>query len=504
MKNICVFMLAAFVLLPGIAWADISVSNVTTLPASIKPGVLGTITMGVSNPDAYDANGVSGQAFGNENVNSAGSTFLGDFKPGVSSVLSFPFSVPLTTKAGIYTLQYRLSWTNVNGSRYKTLYLPITVSNPPLFSMETADVKAYTNNDFTVNGTIFNSGGAASAVRLQASSDKVVQLGQNPSWVGEVNKSAQFQLKFSVAPGVSSGSYSVPIMIYSRDEVGQDAISNTTLRISITQRAPSFVLAAESDKPLVVGARARLMVKVTNTGDDGAYQVRLTLPKSAALTPLGMSDADIGTIKSGESMEASFDVGVNSVPPGFYASDFIVRYHNKDGEAQEDKTASTGINIEGKNDVSVFVSSKPSPLVSGSPHTLSVLVSNIGSAPIKALTVKIGNGFFSLQEAQDTQFIGGLNEDDFSTVQYKIRVNGSLRDGTYPFAVELRFKDAYNIEHTVSKAEKLNVVSKETSEKMTGNGGTNIGMVVVGIAILAAIAYFAYKRFWHKGQSKKP
>ncbi len=486
----------SFALLAQLAFADISVGNVTVLPSQVRPGIVGTITMTVSNPDQYDALGVIGEAFGTDNVKSSGTTSLSDFKPGISSVLSFPFSVPSTTKAGIYTIRYTLSYTNVNGSRFKTIYLPIIVSNPPIFAIDADDKTAFSDADFTVKGTLFNSGGHASSVRMQAKSDKVVQTGQNPLWIGDINKSSSFELSLASAPGVTSGSYSIPIVITARDEIGQETDYNATLRISINRREPSFLVAATADKPLYPGTRSRLSVKITNTGNDDAYSVRLSLPENSALVPIGTSDIDVGDIKLGESKTAYLDVGVSNVAPGFYTPKFTVSYKNQKGDAQADKSVSSGINIEGKNDVSVFISSKPAPLVAGGSHTLSVLVSNVGSSPIKALTVEIGNGFFSLQEAQDTQFIGGLNEDDFSTVQYKIRVNDGVLDGTYPFNVTMTFKDAYNNEHIISKTERISVQSKETAAKLAGsNGGISPIVMLVVLAAVAGIAYFAYKRF---------
>lgn len=503
MRNAMIFIFA-LALIAHAAFADISVSNATTLPSSVRPGVAGTISMTVSNPDTYDALGVIGESFGTDDISTAGRTGLGDFKSGVSSILSFPFSVPATTKAGIYTIRYTLSWTNVNGSRYKTLYLPIVVSNPPIFSIDSEDKAVFTNSDFNVSGTLFNSGGKATAVRIQANSDKVIQTGQNPLWVGDVNKSAAFQMSFAVAPGTSSGRYLVPVSIIARDEIGQESTYNATLRVSITRRAPSFGLAATADKPLNPGVRATLTLTLANTGDDDAYLVKMALPEDSAFTPIGVTSLDVGTLKAGESRTVDVEVGVNNVAPGFYTPKFTISYKNMEGEAQPDKNVSVGINIEGKNDVSVFISAKPAPLVAGGSHTLSILVSNVGSSPIKALTVEVGDGFFSLQEAQATQFIGGLNEDDFSTVQYKVRVDDGIIDGNYPFNVTMTFKDSYNNEHNITKTEQIYVLSKQTAAKLAGgDGGISPLVMVVALGAIAFAGYYGYKRFKGKPKAKQ-
>lgn len=505
MGNIRMASFAALVLVALLcngAWADMSIGTPTTLPATIKPGVSGTVVLAISNPDQYDALGVLGEAFGTDNVQAAGQTFLGDFKPGVGTTLTFPFSVPSETKAGTYSIRYRLSWTNVNGSRFKTIYVPITVSNPPIFSIQGEDKTVYTNDDFMVGGRITNQGGPARNVRLLAVSDKFIQTGQTPLWVGEINQTGNFSIGFTLAPGVTSGRYSIPITAVAEDESGQETTSNLTLRITVNRKAPDFTITATPEKPLTPGEKVSIMVEIANIGDDEAYSTRISLSGDSAITPLSRTDYDIGDLQAGKIAKVRFDVGVNDVTPGFYQPDFVIHYHNKDGDIQPQKNISAGVNVEGKNDVSVFVSAKPSPLVAGGAHTLSVLVSNIGSSPIKALSVKIGGDFFQLQEAQGSQFIGGLNQDDFSTVQYKIRVRDDLKDGNYPFNVSMMFKDAYNREQIVEREETLNIISKETAAKLSSNSGGISPVVMVAVAAVVLLAaYFGWKRM--RGGQKK-
>lgn len=504
MRNSKIIALAFFAaMVCGIAFADLSVTGVSTTPASIRPGVVGAISMTISNPDVTDALGVVVEAYGTSNINAGGQQYLGDFKSGAGTVVTYPFSVPMETNAGIYTAKFKFTWTNQNGSRFKTMSVPLTVGNPAIFSVQSEGNRAFSNDDITVRGKLYNDGGRAKAVRIAISSSQFIQTGQTPLYIGDVDRAADFAVNLTVAPGVSSGSYSIPVLIYSRDEVGQDQSSNTTLRILVSRRAPDFSVAATPDRTLTPGSKAALTVELKNVGDDDAYSVRVSLPSSKALTPLGQSDADVGTVAAGASKRVGFDVGVNDVPPGFYEPAFIVKYRNRDGDVQADRNMSSGINVEGKNDVSVFISAKPTPLAAGGSHTLSVLVSNIGSSPVKALTVKIdGGNVFQMQEAQDTQFIGGLSQDDFSTVQYKVRIGDAVKDGEYPVNVTMTFKDAYNRDHTISQAQRLKVLSKESAALAAGGNGS-AGMLAV-TAMLAVIAVAAVAVFLHfRSRQKK-
>jgi len=502
-KIISIALLAA--LLCGIAFADLSVSSVATTPESIKPGVVGAISMTVSNPDVTDALGVVVEAYGTSNINAGGEQYLGDFKSGAATVVTYPFSVPSDTKAGIYTAKFKFTWTNQNGSRFKTLSVPLTVGNPAIFSVQSEGNRAYSNDDITVRGRLYNDGGFAKSVRIAMSSSQFIQTGQTPLYIGDVDNITDFAVNLTVAPGVSSGSYSIPILIYSRDEVGQDQLSNTTLRIMVTRRAPDFTVSATPDKTLTPGSQAMLTVELRNIGDDDAYSARVSLPSNKALTPLGQTDVEMGQIAAGQSKRASFAVGVNDVPPGFYEPSVLVRYHNKDGDTQPEKNITSGINVEGKNDVSVFISAKPTPLAAGGSHTLSVLVSNIGSSPVKALTVKMDGGkAFQLQEAQDAQFIGGLSQDDFSTVQYKVRIDDAVKDGDYPINVTMTFKDAYNRDHTISQVQKLKVLSKESAALASGGNGSSMLVIVIGaFAVLAVIAVAVFFYFSSRSNKKE-
>jgi hypothetical protein len=307
--------------------------------------------------------------------------------------------------------------------------------------------------------------------------------------LGDITSEKNFTLPMTLASDLSSGKYSVPITIQYRDEIGEELTDTSSMIINVNRRAPDFLVTIPSQEQIIVGERVMLHAIVENTGSGDAYSVHLSLPNSTVLTPLGFSDLELGDLPAKSKREVEMDVGINNVAPGFYSLGFLIRYDNKNGEAQAAKTVSSGANIEAKNDVAVYISAKPSPIVSGGSHSLSVLVSNIGSSDIKALSVRLNSTKFKVLDAQEKQFIGGLSQDDFSSVQYNVLV-ATVPEGEYPVEVTVDFKDAYNRPHTYV----VPLMLKVTAAK---NGESPI-FIIIGVLVVAVGAYFAYRKWFAK------
>jgi hypothetical protein len=489
------FVFFAIALLAVAASADISVTNYTVLPSTLRPGTSGTISMSVTNPDDRDATSVAAEVYGTSAIQSTGSYNFGDFKPGVSTVATIPFTIAGDTKAGIYTLTIRwVYYVDTIGVKYKTLNIPLKVSNPASWQMLTNTDAVFSNDDFVVSGRLRNSGGAAHDVRLTVTSDKFFQAGETPLRLGDISLEENFSLPMTLANSVSSGKYSVPITIQYRDQIGEELTDTVPMVINVNRKVPDFLVTVPAEEQLIVGERIMLKVMVENTGNDDAYSVRVSVANSTILTPLGFSEVEIGSLAAGEKRTVEMDVGVNNVAPGFRSLVFNIRYDNKNGEAQSPKAVSSGANIEAKNDISVFISAKPSPIVSGGAHSLSVLVSNIGSSDVKALSVRLNSTKFKVLDAQEKQFIGGLSQDDFSSVQYNVQV-ANVPEGEYPAEVTVDFKDAYNRPHTYV----VPVMLKVTAAK----AGDSPLVLIVGAAAVAICAYLAYRKWFRKKTGAK-
>ncbi|VVB58852.1 Uncharacterised protein [Candidatus Anstonella stagnisolia] len=502
MKKTALF--AFFVLLAaGFAAAELSLTSYSVLPDTLEPGVSGTIVLNLKNVGTNSANGILLEVGTSPQISASKTFNFGDLASGATTTVTVPFSISPSTKSGIYSVSLRFTWfsaaaTGTNSTRQAVFNVPLEISSVPSFSIETTSSTAYTSHDFLVNATISNTKGAlVKDVRISLNSSDFLQRGKVPLPLGDVNPSRDFSLLLSSSSSVTSGDYEIPVAISYKDDLGVEQSATGKIIVDVTVSAPKFIASVDSGEPLTQGKRVRLSMSLKNNGDETAQNVFISVANSSVLTPIGFSEVSAGALSPGSSASVSFDVGVNDVLPGFYSLPLKVRYSDKYGKETE-ATISSGIFVESKNDLSVYVSSKPAPIVSGGVHTLSVLVSNIGSSPIKALSVRINSSTFGLLEAQEDQFIGGLNQDDFSTVQYKVLV-GNVPEGDYPLDVQLDFKDSYNKPHTMSVPVTLRVVSAQTAQKALGSqNGISPLLLIVGAAALLIIAYFVRKKYFTK------
>lgn len=512
-----IFCLAfvAMVAFASFSFADLSVSETSILPAIVRPGTHGVLSMTITNSDTHEIRSVSAQASGTGGITSDSSTFLGDYKPATSGSVTLPFSVPANANAGIYSLAVKFSWLNSTGTFYKSIYVPITVANPAVFSAEALNRTIFTTGDFNVAIRIKNSGGSAMNTRVLVNSTQFLQTGETPLMIGNIKsgESEEFVLGVTLASNVTSGAYSLPLAITYYDESGVELSTQINPRMEVKRTSANIDLALSGAQSFAPGHEVPLKLTVENNGDQDAYDVRIGIAGSSDLSSLSSSDYDsvltalggtyvsVGTIPTGSSKQAILMAGVNDLNAGFYRQYFVIKAKDSNGDSLADELAPIGINVEGLTAVEVFVSSKPAPISTNAQHTLSVLVSNIGTSPIKALIVKIsGDEFFELLEAQDEQFIGGLIEDDFSTVQYKVRVK-DVAGGIYPLNVTTKFKDSYNRDIETSQIIQLKVNGPDADAQFASLIGLIINLVIV-IGIIGAI-YWWFKLRKPTGKAKK-
>ncbi len=510
------FALLFTVLALGMAFADISVSSYSVSPTTVKPGSAGLVTMTVSNAGLVTVSGIKLIASGSGPLRSNTEIYVGDISPGGSTIISIPFSVLETANAGIYNFQASLYGsslvsTSVSSSRditQKSFTIPVSVVNPPIFQVVSKATTVYTDGSFTLDGVISNKGGAVKNLRLyigQSSDPRtsaVLGLGSGfvamsmPLFIGKLAADSEFSSDIMVSSNVSSGVYSLPIGILYDDDLGNTNFDKATVLLNVVKKSPDFVVSIAENSPMP-GQMTKLRVKVANTGDKPAYSMRVSLGQNTVLTPIGSSVGKIGDVGIGESKEFTFDVGVANIQPGFYSVPFTIQYQNSKGDEQPSTLQNAGLNVIVNSDVDFFATGKPAPIVSGESNTIEIQTSNIGSAAISALRVSFDSDTFVLQDAQNTQFVGALNPDDFSTLQFKVRAK-DVAEGKHTINLTAVFRDSYNKEHAVSKQAILEVISKETAAKnnaASASTGQTLPIIVITVlAVVVGVWYFKFRK----------
>ena len=177
----------------------------------------------------------------------------------------------------------------------------------------------------------------------------------------------------------------------------------------------------------------------------------------------------------------------NDLAPGLNLVPAKIAWTERDVRKEQD--ANIPITIGSDADVSVYLESKPSPLRADQDHTISVLVSNIGSYSIDNVDVGLNSSAFEPLDITPRQYIGSLAKDDFSTVQFKVRVIAG--QGDYPVSVNVRYRDASG--EWVTKT-----LTQTASVKAPESGGSGTLYLVGGIAVLAVMGLWFF-RFRKKG-----
>jgi len=225
-----------------------------------------------------------------------------------------------------------------------------------------------------------------------------------------------------------------------------------------------------------------LTLEVTNNGD-ALSDVRLSFP-NASIRLKDKSEIRVGDLGAGDKTNVS-GLAYTDLAPGLNLVDAKVTWVERD--IRKEQTVSIPITVESDADVGVYLESKPTPLVAGQEHTISVLVSNVGSYGIDNVDVGLDSPAFESLDITPRQYIGSLAKDDFSTVQFKVMATDN--PGDYPISVNIRYRDASGewINKTITQAGSV------TPAPSNGSGLLYAAVAVVAVAALG-LWYFKFRK----------
>ncbi len=483
-------LLAFLFLLSGV-FAAFSVTSVTVAPSQASPGQFGTITFVIANADTTSSvQGVTMEVRKSDYITMTNQLVVGDLGPGSTTTLSVPFKVEANTPTGIYPIDISVygvskaaSGTGTQ-SESKKIIAALKVIVPPAlqFSLDNSQISEV--GDVTIQ--VKNDGGTAKNVYISIANSDIGFLNQDLVYVDKVEKNATIPISID-ARNANEGSQKLQLTVTYEDELGNSYSVARELPVSIKKQSGDFVFTQVGS--MVTGKEGTVKMKVKNEGDD-AQNIRLSVI-SGDVQLVGISEFQIGNLKKGESIIVDVPLQAN-VEPGTTSAKFDLKWV-ENGQSREG-TKNVPLKVSSDADVGVYFEAKPSPLYPNSDYTISVTVSNLGSYPIEATTASLSGEAFDLLSIQPEQYIGGLNKDDFSSVQYKVRVK-DISPGSYPLSVIVKYRDASGewVQKTVSAS--VNVLSQPSQ------GGTGIEMLAAIIIVVVALVYWFFLR--PKPASKK-
>ncbi|MBU0590779.1 hypothetical protein KKF81_03100 [Candidatus Micrarchaeota archaeon] len=499
--NVGVMMKTKFVLLIlallGLSFASLSISDWSVSSDSFNPGASGILTIEISNP--CTSSGAVVSCSGIVSVNSVtvdvnapsqivmtGRQNVGDLEAGGSTTISLPFKVSSSANSAIYQVEIVLSGfssSSSTGGGYdsfsRRLTVPITVAKHPVLDISIDKQVIGGVDDVVV--TITNQGGNASDVYLSIDSESDVAFyGSDKVYVPNAGQSVSVDVTID-SRDAFDGPTNIPFIIDYRDELGISHQDELSMRITVRNKKLDLDFLQQSD--IITRHEGTLTLRVRNDGEETLKDVRLTFSDSS-LRFVDTNEFKFGDVAPGEFKSASVIV-FPDLTPGVNIMEATVTWIEK--EVQKDEKRNVPVTVTSDADVGVYLEAKPLPLTVGSEHTISVLVSNLGSYSIENVEVSLSSPVLSLLDISDRQYIGGLQQDDFSTVQFLMKVNAT-EAGTYPATVIVNYRDQ-------SGEWKQKVIEKNIMVSQSAQSDVNpLPLLAVLGVIAVGIWYFKFRK----------
>ncbi|MFA5930553.1 MAG: hypothetical protein WC861_06750 [Candidatus Micrarchaeia archaeon] len=489
----------AMVLLSGALSAAMSVGAYTVTPATLKPGEEGAVSFSISNMAASTATTASQledvQVFFGGTVEGLQFTGTSPFNVGTidsggTAQVSIPFRVLPTAKGGAITAPFYIS--EKDKSDLKTVNAIVRVVNPPVITL-TSDHQTVLGTD-EVNLTVTNNGGTATRLRVSlADGSNFSFIGTSQIYIGDLSGAITVAVPLD-SRNVNEGVSSIPFVLTYQQEGGNETSETKYISVAVKKEKADVVF-TQAGK-MVTGRDNTLVLTVKNTGralanvefylEDGKIQAKEN------------KQAKLGDMAIGDEKKVSMLVFV-SAEPGVRSMQVRLAWNEEDVSKEE--TIYVPVVITSDADAAIYIDAKPSPIVVGGDHTLSITVSNVGSYKIQNVEVTLQDSpAFEIFNAQRSQYIGGLESDDFSSVQYKVRVK-ALVPGQYPLTVDVRYKDQSGV--WVEKSQALDISIRSPSDILPANGNGNTTLLIVGGVVALAVGYWYFKMRKRKPLSQK-
>ncbi|HLD60156.1 MAG TPA: hypothetical protein VI912_04120 [Candidatus Bilamarchaeaceae archaeon] len=437
MKKILVFLfLIGFLFSSGLSLTNFELSDDYS-----EPGSSGVLTLTISNTNTGSAItdnlvGVKLSIYPPSAIIIDDEVFIGDLDASTSSTISIPFKVKTNVTNQIYVLEVRANAfsestsSSPSKSFFVSSYIPISVVKAPLFSLSSQEDIISGVQKLTL--TLRNNGGPAKDLRITVPSDHFALSGSDEIFIDEIVNSVSFDVILD-SRSASEGPNDVNFSITYQDALGKTQTEQRTLRLSVKKEKLNLDISQKD--PLITRQEGDLNLLIINNGNK-IYDVRLFV-NDANLKLKQINEIQLGDLDEKEQKEISLKV-VPELSPGVNDVQMSVNWF--EGEVEKTQVISVPVKILSDADVGIYLEAKPTPLMVGQEHTLSILVSNIGSYPIDNVEVSFSSDSLELLDIQNKEYIGSLNQDDFSTVQFKVKVK-DVEPGSHNLTMNVRYRD---------------------------------------------------------------
>lgn len=479
-KNMFVILLVL-----GLSFAGLSVTDWTVSKDTFGIGEPGVVTVTVANPTGSEqVSGVTMSVDMPYELTLTGSPSLSDINAGGSAIVSVPFRVKSDAQPGIYLIRlvfkgYTSEASGFSSYTENSVSIPITVVNEPILSISTDKQVLGGIDDLVL--TVVNNGGPATNVKLKiVDSSNVAFYSVDQVFIQRVSDSASINVTLD-SRSASDGAANIPFTLEYDDELGITHTDDTTLRMTVRNEKLDLTFNQLSD--VITRKEGTLTLQVLNNGPVMLKDVRLSFEG----TGIRLKDHDelrFGDLQPGGTATASAMVFADT-SPGLNSVNSTITWIEKDIQREESRTVP--ITITSDADVGVFLEARPAPLTLGTQHTISVLVSNLGSYRIDNVDASLSSPAMRSLDIADTQYIGGLQNDDFSTVQFLMEINATS-PGDYPVTIKVNYRDQSGEWKQKSMEQVITVYGPVVQSDNT------LGLLIVAVLLGVAVWYFRFRK----------
>lgn len=501
------------ILFLSLTFADavITMSNYSITPTTVKPGIIGSATVILSNNGNAVANNVY-LHYGliDQTAWTGASINVGDIPSGASTTVVIPFKIPSTYTAGTYSLPFIVYY---GSSGTANFVVPVTVSNPPNIILSMANTSKsvlVAGEQFNISLIISNPGGDARDLTFSIPSNSSIQFNKVSKYQYPFlnsNSSVEVILSVLVNPGASAGSYSIPLVMSYLDPAGETVSESVTLgSITIAELSSIFRIGGEKLNTAQAGSVLKLNLTISNYGSTDE-DLSIELGSSSYLIPINSPIIYFDDLAAGNTNSQIVLVGVSSSASlGYYSLPLTVKLSN--GQSFD---TTIGIQVESQSELKVEYSTTPSSLAPGSTAELTLDISNIGDSGIRSTTITLSSD--ELQITGETEsFLGTINVDETSVFITNINIPSNVSPGAKDILANVTFKDSSNQEHTIESHISLDVLSQQSAALTNSTKATfptnratasqnNLIFLAIGGVIILVGTYFGYR--WWKGKKKK-
>jgi hypothetical protein len=502
----------AVLLMSGIGFAGLTITDYSVSQDAYSPGSQGTVTLYVSNPSAcpslpsgceedHRLTEVGASISSPSQITMSERVDAGDLSIGASTFITVPFTVSDTAKSGVYSITFRIfSFAQTAQTRYITI--PITVADVPEFVF-TPDTNVLTSVD-VINMDIKNNGGIAKGLKIKVGEDPsklriteegsndtretemygfisgVTLYGTNEIYVGDLTDEKTVTMMLD-SRSAEDGPVDIPFILTYQDEIGVLHEEIDYVRMTVKKEKLDVIFDQKSD--VITRQESTLLLALKNNGDENIEDVKLSFSDENMRLRDG-SEFDFGDVGKGGEATVSGTVFA-TLSPGLNLIPAKITWIENDVNKEQEITVP--LTISSDADVGVYIETKPAPLTVGQEHTLSVLVSNLGSYRIDNVDVEIDSDVLQSLDITNKQYIGSLENDDFSTVQFKTQISSSTAPGDYDMTVKITYRDQSGEWKTRYISQPLIIYGMQAEE-----GGV-LNYVII-LVVLAVVVWFFFLR----------